>query len=375
MMRRAWLAVAAIGCSSSPPAVQHALGMNDVSILLPLPTDATTPVLAPFAPMVDASSFTGVVLRGDLGSRTGDTTIELDQFQIVALRFDVCDRSTVGPCPADVDGRLRLIVQPIIAGTSGPTTLDVASHVFYPIPAADLPDVVDELRDLAALGDTPDADPLEVTLAAKNPAYLTKLAALVAKYAKPANNVRITAAGQVAETTPFEWHFRELDSDGSQFTPTLIPEVDLYQQQMQVTDGDITYQVPSLGVADAPVGFALSIEGSYFQAASPTNQALALDALAQVMNPTLNDAVNTQCMSCHVATYLASYRSGELGVDPSTSPSWYHTSRNITAPLANSDARQVRAFGYVDATPIVSQRVVNDTAHTLDDFDALYPAR
>jgi hypothetical protein len=373
-MRCAWLAVAAIGCSS-PPAPPRELGMNDISILLPLPADATTPVLAPFAPMVDASSFAGVVLRGDLGSRTGDSTIELGQFQIVALRFDVCDRSSVGPCPANVDGRLRLIVQPVIAGANGPTTIDVASHVFYPIPAADLPDVVDQLRDLAALGDTPESDPLEVTPAAANPAYIAKLAALVTKYAVPANNVRITAAGQVVDTTPFEWHFRELDWDGSQFAPTLIPEVDEYQQQMQVADGDITYQVPSLGVADAPVGFALAIEGSYFKAASPANQALALDALSQILNPTLNDAVNTQCMSCHVATYLASYRAGELGVDPSASPSWYHSSRNISAPFANSDARQVRAFGYVDATPVVSQRVVNDTAHTLDDVDARYPAR
>ena len=93
----------------------------------------------------------------------------------------MCDRSIVGPCPANVDGRLRLIVQPIQDINGTVQTIDVASHLFYPIPAADLPDVVDELRDLAALQDAPADTPLEVNpaLVAGNAAYLAQLKALV----------------------------------------------------------------------------------------------------------------------------------------------------------------------------------------------------
>ncbi len=129
-------------------------------------------------------------------------------------------------------------------------------------------------------------------------------------------------------------------------------------------------------VADAPVGFALAINGSDWLAATRANQLLALDALAQIQNPTLNDAVNTQCLACHVATYLTTARAASLGVDPTTSPSWYHTERNVTvSSLANMDPRVVRAFGWVNSSPVISQGVANDTAHALDDVEALFPAQ
>jgi len=375
--RMRWFALVALGACSTTPSAQHALGMSDLSILLPLPGDASVPVLSQVDPLVQADWFQNFILtRGDLGPKNG-TGFTYDQFQVVALRFDVCDRSIVGPCPPDVDGRLRLIVQPIqtIAGTV--QTVDVASHLFYPIPAADLPDVIDQLRALAAIQDASD-DPLEVSpaLAAGNAQYLAQLEALVLRYARPDNLVRITVAGQVADTSPFEWNFRGLDWDGSEFEPMLIPEVEAYQQTAQVADGDIVYQTPPQGVADTPVGFALAIDGVEWKTATAANQMLGLDALAQVLNPTLNDAVNTQCLSCHVATYMTTYRAGELSVDPSTLPSWYHTPRNVdVGALGNTDARQIRNFGYVASNPIVSQRVANDTAHALDDVDALFPIR
>ncbi len=377
MRRIVLVALLAPACSSSPPAPQHALGMNDLSILVPLPTDTTVPVISEIAPLVQSEWFQPFVMSGDLGPRS-NSGFTYDQFQIVSLRWDVCDRSIIGPCPANVDGRLRLIVQPIQNINGTVQAIDVASHLFYPIPAADLPDVVDELRALAAIQDAPADDPLQVSpaLVAHNAEYLAQLEALVLKYARPDNLVRITAIGQVAGQTPFEWRFREIDWDGTQFEQKYIPQINEVEQSTQLADGDITYQSAAQNFADAPVGFALAIEGAYWKTATPANQLLAIDALAQVMNPTLNDAVNTQCMACHVATYLTTYRTGELMMDPTASPSWYHSPRNTNVGmLGNSDGNQIRGFGYVNAAPIVSQRVANDTAHSLDDVDALFPAR
>ena len=39
------------------------------------------------------------------------------------------------------------------------------------------------------------------------------------------------------------------------------------------------------------------------------------------------------------------------------------------------DPRVVRNFGWVSSSAVISQRVANDTAHTLDDVDTLFPAR
>src|ERR1700759_426026 len=90
------------------------LGMNDVSILLPLPGDVAVPVLATLAgrgaPLVERGWFdTLVTARGDIAPRTG-APIAFDDFQIVAVRFDLCDRSTIGPCPSEAAGRLRLVL-------------------------------------------------------------------------------------------------------------------------------------------------------------------------------------------------------------------------------------------------------------------------
>jgi hypothetical protein len=371
-----WLAIAMLCACGTTPATSRALGQSDLSILLPLPADPSVPVLSQVDPLVQRDWFENfIITRGDLGPRNG-TGFTYDQFQVVALRFDVCDRSIIGPCPAGVDGRLRLVVQPIQDINGTVQTVDVAGHLFYPIPAADLPEVISELRELAAIQNAPESDPLEVSPAAiaGNAEYLAKLKALVLAYARPDNLVRITTAGQIADDTPFAWNFRGLDWDGSEFVPLLIPEIDAYQQTTQVADGNIVYQTGL--VADAPVGFALAIDGVDWLTATPANQMLSIDALAQVLNPTLNDAINTQCMACHVATYLMSKRSGDAGVDPATLPSTYHTTRNTNVgALGNTDARQIRAFGYVNATPIASQRVANDTAHALDDVEALFPAR
>jgi hypothetical protein len=379
-MRRLALAGLLGACTSSTapqPAVQHALGMNDLSMLLPLPTDASTPVMSTVDPLVQADWFESFIIgRGDLGPRNG-TTFTYAQFQVVGVRFDVCDRSSIGPCPADVDGRLRLIVQPVQDANGTITTVDVAGHLFYPIPAAELAGVVDELRDLAAMQDAA-ADPLEIVPGATNADYMAKLDALVVKYARPDNLVRITTAGQVANQTPFEWNFREIDWNAAtgEFDETPIPQIGLVQQSAQLADGDVTYDTGPGDLADAPVGLALAVQGANFDTATPANRALAIDALAQVLNPTLNDTVNTQCVACHVATYLSSYRTTEQMVDPTTSPSWYHTPRDVSVgSFGNSDANQIRNFGYVDATPIISQRLANDTAHALDDVDRLFPAR
>ncbi len=81
---RCALFVLLMACGSSastleqPAAVveHHALGMNDVSILLPLPRDLRTPVLATIAgdgpPLVDREPFDALVTaRHDIAPKTG----------------------------------------------------------------------------------------------------------------------------------------------------------------------------------------------------------------------------------------------------------------------------------------------------------------
>jgi hypothetical protein len=123
----------------------RALGMNDVSILLPLPRDPQTAVLATIAgdraELVDRAWFESLVTaHHDIAPRNG-AAVAFDDFHVVAIRFDLCDRSTVGLCPDDVPGRLRIVFQPLYTSAGETFAHDIALHAFYAIPVDELASV------------------------------------------------------------------------------------------------------------------------------------------------------------------------------------------------------------------------------------------
>lgn len=354
------------------------LGMNDVSILLPLPRDPGMPVLAGLvgdgAAMVDRRWYDALVAsRGDIAPRNG-AAIGFDDFQVVAVRFDLCDRSVVGPCPRGSAGRLRLVLQPMYLRGGATFAHDVALHAFYEVPASELRDMVGALRQLAAIQRLPMGTALGVSpsAAAGDAAYLGGLRQLVRRYARGDNLVRLTVIGQVAESAAFAWLFRGLDRQGDGFVPLTIPEIAATQQTAQLAGGDTVYRVAPM--VDRPAGFELAINGPRFAAASPADQAAAVAALTEVQNPTLRGTEDTQCIGCHLGTFLMARRAAMTGIEPASLPVWYATpaARGVHT-IAREDPRVVRAFGWAGNAPAISQRVVNDTAQALEDIEARYP--
>ena len=238
--------------------------MNDVSILLPLPTDAASPILVTIAgdaggePLASTGMFGALVTNtGDIAPKTGPA-VTYDRMQVVAVRFDLCDRSTAGPCPVDADGRLRLVLQPVFAQPDNSIAAeDVAVHAFYTIPNADLDGVVRKLRGLAAIADAPDG-PLMVSPGAANSDYLAALHELVMTYAHQSNLQQITLMGQVAQAGAFEWHMRGYTRMGA-FMPIQIPGTDdlpEFQESTLISGGDITYNIDP--IVDQPRGASSS---------------------------------------------------------------------------------------------------------------------
>jgi hypothetical protein len=381
-------------CGSAAPAARatqavterHALGMNDVSILLPLPRNPGTPVIATIAgdddgaPLVDRDWFDAVVgERHDLGPKVGESA-GFASFHVVAIRFDLCDRSTIGVCPPDVDGRLRLVLQPCVTSGGVVLTQDVAIHAFYPIAAAELASVVGELRALARIQGAPADAPLAVSpaAAAGNAAYLARLRRLVLRYARADQLARLTVIGQQAGSAAFAWRFRGLDRGHDRGidrrVPIEIPGIDARQQSVLLAGGDTVLLTEP--IADQPAGFALAINGARFTAAGPDERRAALEALAEVQDPRRHDAIDTQCLACHVATYLTVRRAAAAGVDPGAIAGRFTSSYNLAVDtIAGRDPRVVRAFGWAGDAPAISQRVANDTAEVLAEIDARFPPR
>ncbi|HEY0484101.1 MAG TPA: hypothetical protein VGD37_41565 [Kofleriaceae bacterium] len=358
--------------------VGRPLGMNDVSILLPLPRDIGRPMIAALdargGAVVDRRSFdTLVTVHGDIAPRTGGA-ITFDDFQVVAVRFDLCDRSAIGPCPPEATGRLRLVLQPLYARAGLTFAHDVALHAFYPIPAAEMSGVIDALRRLSRIRPDPRAVPLSVSPAATagDVRYLDGLRALVLRYARAVNLVRLTVIGQVADSAAFAWIFRGLDRDGDELVPMVIPGIASTQQTVQLAGGDTVYRAAPM--ADFPSGFALATNGPRFRAATSGQRWSSLAALTELQNPTLHDTTDTQCIGCHLATFLTARRAAASGIQPSTLPGWFASPRAQSVhTLADADPRVVRAFGWAGNVPAISQRVANDTAQVLSEIEARFP--
>ncbi|MBL8951985.1 MAG: hypothetical protein JNK82_14475, partial [Myxococcaceae bacterium] len=115
-----------------------ALGLNDVSLLLPL--DAG---LVSSAELMPRALYDRLVL-----DENGDPFI-VDVFaklELVAVRFDLCDRTTAAACSTAAGGVLRLVLQPNESGRAR----DTAFHAFYRLGVADQPLVLDALERLSS---------------------------------------------------------------------------------------------------------------------------------------------------------------------------------------------------------------------------------
>ena len=135
--------------------------MNDVTFILPLPT-GTEPVLFRAAdsvgdglPLLPKALVDQVI---DIPANPGVLGDVYADLQLVAARFDLCDRATAEACADTENGRFRLVFQPITQGQA----FDLGFHVFYEVPKADIPAIVGALRDLSTQLALPLTSPLQV---------------------------------------------------------------------------------------------------------------------------------------------------------------------------------------------------------------------
>lgn len=358
------------GCSGGPPPGDagvtpdptHRLGLNDVTWLFPLEKlDAGTP-FPPAAQLLSSVSVARLTTALPM-ART-----EVDRLRVVGLRFDRCDRSEPGvPCPATADGIFRVVLQPVLAGSAA--TEDLALHAFYPVPVGEVPGVVTELRELASLQGRPRESPLQVNQAwTTEPRYRAKLGALLSRYATSTRLKRLTLFGRLSDRGTVEWVFRGEQLSGTTLAPIVIPGIDAGAQEVLLTGAD-SYRVTP--VVDAPAGFASTLERTAFGAADAGTQRAGLESLVTVDDPRSHTADTVQCVSCHVSSTLLPARAATLGLDPAALPGPFMAPAFDLTPLGDPAirARTLRALGWLGDQPLVSQRVVNETAYVLLELD------
>lgn len=374
-------------CSStaeSPPAAEvdaaapialPALGLNDVSVLVPIPASPAAPgALGP----TDAGA-KGVLLPEDVYDKVPKFGVKPAQgldyarMRAVAIRFDGCFPGKDG-CEAQI----RVVMQPI---TDAGATLDSALHLFYRLDESELGPVVAELRRLRTLAPEVRDAPLDVHagLAAQglDGAYGKRLRELVLKHAGEQNLTRMTFFLR-APPRQEEWFFGGVDRAGGQTQVMNIVGVGKANQRVDrpIAAEGYTYQLTPAPKIPEDMNALLSTEAA--KAATPEARAAALSALVRIENPEKYGPDALSCAGCHVATFVREATRASFGLDATKLPASdaFKSARDLTLKgEAITTPSSLRAFGYFDAKVMISNRVVNESAAVVDDLEKRFPRK
>jgi hypothetical protein len=358
------------------------LGLNDVTVLVPLPPDAGTPTLlkatdlaADGTPLVPDALYQQVIRRSN---GQPDVFSALSDFHVVAVRFDLCDRQLPWPCDALDDGRLRLVFQPVFGDGNA---RDIALHGFYEIPKAEVAGAVAELRAMAELQDLPLRGKLTVNAAlAANPSgpYGAALKTFLRRWASSAGLRRLTFFAQPDVFAQIRWVFRGLEGTPGNYALIQIAAADGGTEQDVILAGTLSSPgYTATPLSDEPLGLARAIDAQGFAAASQPDKDAALHALTSVNNPLEHSPNTVQCIACHVSTLLSDRRALEVGTTADQLPGRYGSGYDLSIDGGRSAApnaeRFLRALGWFDKVPLISQRVVNESAQTATELQQRFP--
>jgi hypothetical protein len=347
------------------------LDMNDVTILAPLPQTLETPVLLRANDLADDGTlFIPLELFDRLAKDELRSPDLYPNLHLIAVRFDLCDRRRPGTCPEAEDAQLRLVFQPL---STGPSARDVGFHAFYVIRNDEIAGAVTALRELARIAPT-QSGALRVSPAlnaAAPEAYAAMLRAFVKRYGGAARLMQLTANMQSEISAAFKWTLRGIAKAADVFVDMPIVGTTEVAQTVLLS-GDPGYDITP--IVDKPTGLLGAITQATFNAADLATKHDYLAALAAADNPLSHTAETVPCVACHVSTVVMSARAGTT-IDSLALPGRYTSTFDLSiAGGKSAQTRQtIRALGYFAQQPMISQRVVNDTAQTLTELEARFP--
>ena len=133
--------------------------------------------------------------------------------------------------------------------------------------------------------------------------------------------------------------------------------------------GDPSYQVTP--EVDVPAGLNKMLLAKTFAAVPESEQRALLDVLASIDNPLKHGADTVSCVGCHTSTVIMPSRAYVAGADALALPSRYSSpfETSVSAGRSESLSQTVRALGWMRREPLISRRVVNDTAQVLVELE------
>ncbi len=357
-------------------------GLNDISILIPLPKNetelnqliATSPEIMPKKLFDSLPILTPMLAQNDLYSK---------YLKVVGLRFDPC--FTSGFQPQICRPQIRLVWQPLVKTNNNYTTVDVAVHSFYEFDAFEWHSIIDELRKISNtdLSLSLQVHPV-LNREGFNSNYWKQLKELVLKNAIHKNLIQMTTMTLRADRV---WSFNGLEFKNNQWQqieiPTLKfpnrPEAKIINQAFILEPESLLNLREfkgSVTLLDLNNKNWFNLISDSIKFAETKTEAEIVDSikLAQnIENPRNHNPGTIDCVSCHISQTIRLWGKSKLktynqifNLEKSKYANPNFNLKNNSLNPENTN--RVRAFGYFDDEPIISDRVINETAESLKYF-------
>ena len=348
--------------------------LNDVSYLLPLPSSMQQDTLL----RMTTQTSSGPLLNPDFASQIPPLTLPMRDHElvaslrVVAIRIDPCFPL---PTPQNCQRQIRLVWQPLgLDRRQVVTTADAALHSFFRLSNEEF---ISLLTDIATWKRryqfSTRGQPLTLHPAWQRPGALLDFQRIILRYVGPRNFTRVTAmflrgAGNMWAFVSYELRngkltpqpIARLNGKTSQTFVNLAMPTQSFQGQGMVPkpDTDDTFDQLLHLPAQATVGTEEIIRQSF-------------RSIYRTENPKIFNPENMDCVSCHITQPVKHFyfsKRPDLKLDQMWGQSQYLNSRYNLKNLSpdRHDTQIIRAFGYFGNKPVISQRVINESADVAD---------
>ena len=352
-----------------------ALGLNDLSILIPLPKSSELPLmLAPY----DLGERGTLLAKNHYNKlfklvlNHSNETLWKEQLKVVAIRIDPCFIEGIGPVPCR--RQVRLIWQPVFEKENSLSTRDASLHSFYEFSDEEFSQILNQWK---LWSKTNKKLPLTVHPILKKEglsgAHWNQLRSLILKFCGEKNLVRITAMGLSGSDQL--WIFSGLDINPAteKSKEIMIPRIQSTIQTITQSSFDPNHFWGALTpTPNADHEFNLLVEDSMFfqKHNSEVEVRKVVSSYLAFENPKKHNTGTLDCASCHLTSMTHQWVQSNypsLKWDIEFSDVKYNNTLNLENTTLNKvNPHQFRIFGYFEKQPAISQRVINETAEVFD---------
>jgi hypothetical protein len=364
-------------CALASPSAWAGWSMNDATIVYPLPQSEA-----------DMNHLLGPHDQGPGGAllplkywqkvppinRGEGTAYTYRNLRVMAVRLDPCFKYR-GDCLPQI----RFVWQPIdkaAYGSASPFGLeakDASVHTFYTLEPSVFRQFISEYDQLSRASPATDVDaPLQVHPVIRQQGlggpFSQDLNQLLLKFCGEANLWRVTSMSTLVGGD--KWEFRGFNIVNGKPVDIVIPRIGNATKQSfsvsQVNDRDYS----NGRISPSPRGedsLNLLLRDSRMLGGEDSNTLEILgESVARIENPDIHSSDSMDCVSCHSTQAAGTLLFGRVPWLRRDQQVLKHAYRSAS-PLQNlattpGSPRVFRALGYFEKSPVLSRRVINETA-------------